>query len=654
MSSLVVLKQNTAMAFVGKNNKRGGAGGARVNQGTDGLLGNPLGLSTINVMAIGTGSTSGANTPASGSLDSNHSNHNNRSSSSSNNMRLRRSPRKTKGVAPIPYGMVSYAVPRTQHGGVTGPATAGAVTAATTMTSTTSGTGVTGASGGGVATRGVAFRALRTSDMSYTMGGYAVPADSPTAVLPAHSQLLGPPPVSLPPAPPTVPGPSYVSLKSYAANAHANVNPSGGLPPTTTAAGATGACNVHGGHVRGTGGLVTTAVNATGPRGPTGSSGGGGGGGGWRATGRHIDISSLPGAATSSALRNEQLAGMVLRAGGGAGQGSLTPPGLRSPCASPAPGLAPSGGVTPRTHATANFLTSLREWPMTRGRSRSHSEGSPRALAAARVSGNSLLDGGGRSKRRGKGRGKGSGPGVGGDGRVVAAMYRERWGREGNSNGGEGEGEEDDDVNDHDDDDDDDNQRERDDDGGSSSPASTNSSSSSPSSTTSSPSRAKEKRKGKGRGREKGSKGRASSGYKPKGKRSSLGSGSGTNDGKVTSGRWTAEEHNVFLKGLRQHGKEWKKISEMIKTRTVVQTRTHAQKYFQKLSKLDKAKTGKVNASFLSIARPKDPVQAKIEAEMVKARHKGMTAEHMVRERERERERERRGEERERERERER
>ena len=50
-------------------------------------------------------------------------------------------------------------------------------------------------------------------------------------------------------------------------------------------------------------------------------------------------------------------------------------------------------------------------------------------------------------------------------------------------------------------------------------------------------------------------------------------------------GRWTREEHHLFVKGLELHGKGWKRIAEMIKTRTVVQIRTHAQKYFLKLSK---------------------------------------------------------------------
>jgi SHAQKYF class myb-like DNA-binding protein len=58
------------------------------------------------------------------------------------------------------------------------------------------------------------------------------------------------------------------------------------------------------------------------------------------------------------------------------------------------------------------------------------------------------------------------------------------------------------------------------------------------------------------------------------------GGDSGTNHG-----RWTREEHALFLRGLELHGKEWKKIADMISTRSVVQIRTHAQKYFQKVAK---------------------------------------------------------------------
>jgi len=39
------------------------------------------------------------------------------------------------------------------------------------------------------------------------------------------------------------------------------------------------------------------------------------------------------------------------------------------------------------------------------------------------------------------------------------------------------------------------------------------------------------------------------------------------------------------LDALKKYGKEWKKVASAVKTRTVVQTRTHAQKYFQKVHK---------------------------------------------------------------------
>ncbi len=44
-------------------------------------------------------------------------------------------------------------------------------------------------------------------------------------------------------------------------------------------------------------------------------------------------------------------------------------------------------------------------------------------------------------------------------------------------------------------------------------------------------------------------------------------------------------EHALFVTGLRVHGRDWKQIAAMIPSRTVIQIRTHAQKYFQKLAK---------------------------------------------------------------------
>ena len=73
---------------------------------------------------------------------------------------------------------------------------------------------------------------------------------------------------------------------------------------------------------------------------------------------------------------------------------------------------------------------------------------------------------------------------------------------------------------------------------------------------------------------------RSSSSKNKKKKQAAAASGAGEN-----TGRWTNEEHRLFLQGLEQHGKGWKKIAGLIKSRTVVQIRTHAQKYFQKLAK---------------------------------------------------------------------
>ncbi|KAG5177700.1 hypothetical protein JKP88DRAFT_149910, partial [Tribonema minus] len=51
------------------------------------------------------------------------------------------------------------------------------------------------------------------------------------------------------------------------------------------------------------------------------------------------------------------------------------------------------------------------------------------------------------------------------------------------------------------------------------------------------------------------------------------------------TGRWTKAEHDLFVKALNLYGREWRTIAAMVGTRTVVQTRTHAQKYFQKLQR---------------------------------------------------------------------
>jgi SHAQKYF class myb-like DNA-binding protein len=64
------------------------------------------------------------------------------------------------------------------------------------------------------------------------------------------------------------------------------------------------------------------------------------------------------------------------------------------------------------------------------------------------------------------------------------------------------------------------------------------------------------------------------------------------------------EEHALFLEGLRSHGKGWKQIAAMIQSRSVVQIRTHAQKYFQKLSKAQSQNGGNAVGEVFMDTRP--------------------------------------------------
>ena len=61
---------------------------------------------------------------------------------------------------------------------------------------------------------------------------------------------------------------------------------------------------------------------------------------------------------------------------------------------------------------------------------------------------------------------------------------------------------------------------------------------------------------------------------------------SNSNLNEFHSGRWTNEEHNKFIEGILKYGNEWKKVQNLIKTRSSTQARSHAQKFFLRLKKI--------------------------------------------------------------------
>ena len=56
-------------------------------------------------------------------------------------------------------------------------------------------------------------------------------------------------------------------------------------------------------------------------------------------------------------------------------------------------------------------------------------------------------------------------------------------------------------------------------------------------------------------------------------------------DGNGNAGRWTSSEHQLFIDGFHKYGKDWRKLGTIITSRTVLQIRTHAQKYLLKLQR---------------------------------------------------------------------
>lgn len=54
-------------------------------------------------------------------------------------------------------------------------------------------------------------------------------------------------------------------------------------------------------------------------------------------------------------------------------------------------------------------------------------------------------------------------------------------------------------------------------------------------------------------------------------------------DDKGCIGRWTEQEHLLFVDAVKKYGKNWKIIEKIVRTRTPTQLRSHAQKFFSKI-----------------------------------------------------------------------
>ena len=70
-------------------------------------------------------------------------------------------------------------------------------------------------------------------------------------------------------------------------------------------------------------------------------------------------------------------------------------------------------------------------------------------------------------------------------------------------------------------------------------------------------------------------------------------------------GKWTEDEQNKFIEGIVLHGTDWKKVQNLIKTRSEVQIRTYSQNFVRKI-KLIKDEELRLDFTLNSVCNIKD------------------------------------------------
>mmetsp|Transcript_21486 Transcript_21486/g.39318 ORF Transcript_21486/g.39318 Transcript_21486/m.39318 type:complete len:101 (+) Transcript_21486:643-945(+) len=66
---------------------------------------------------------------------------------------------------------------------------------------------------------------------------------------------------------------------------------------------------------------------------------------------------------------------------------------------------------------------------------------------------------------------------------------------------------------------------------------------------------------------------------------------------KLRNGKWSQDEHERFLKALDSYGRSWAIIAKHVGTRSAIQIRSHAQKFFLQREKV-RMKERQPKASF--------------------------------------------------------